>query len=127
MGRLWEMGSEAGRLHASHGSAGDSGTLKRYLLDPVVPVLALMAMAALTTVMLTLVVGAVADMGQLLEGNTAGEVLQPGWYLTQASGPEQGLYYGSTATLAGAEEPPAWLNPQAQQQYDSSHVYSMSE
>jgi len=46
-----------------HWGARDSRTLKRYVLDFVLPVLTLAAMSVLTIVILVLVVNAVAEMG----------------------------------------------------------------
>jgi len=48
---------------ALHWGAHDFRTLRRYLLDFVLPVLVLAAMSALTIVMLVLIVSAVAEMG----------------------------------------------------------------
>jgi hypothetical protein len=50
--------------HALHWRAADFRTLRRCLIELVLPVLMVAAMSALTTAMLVLVVHAVADMGQ---------------------------------------------------------------
>ncbi len=73
MGRLCEMMSGPGQVTAAHLPLPHENTrdfrtmLKQFLLDPVLPLLTLCLMAALTTAILTLMVTAVADMEQGLQ------------------------------------------------------------
>jgi len=57
--------------HVLHWGLWDSGTLRRWLLEFVLPALMLAAMSALTVTLLVLVVGAVAEMGSYAPSDEA--------------------------------------------------------
>lgn len=77
--------SEPCDLYGRHPRDIDSRTpLKKYLLDPVLPMLTLLSMSVLTVVMLVTIVAAVADM----------DVRLPDSYVS--IDPTAGVYLGST-------------------------------
>ena len=93
--------SETCDLYGPRPRPTDSRTrLKRYFLDPVLPVLTLLSMSVLTVVMLVVIVTTVADMDTQLPGSYVG--IDP-W----AGGPPAGLYpnQGTYADVATAMEP----------------------
>ena len=92
---------------APHAKAGDFRTmLEQYLLDPVLPLLALVSMSALTVATIVLVATTVAGAGLHVQDGAA-QPLDPwsGWCFGPAS--------ASYADLMGADEPGApaeiWL------------------
>jgi hypothetical protein len=91
--------------HPGHGGPG--APLKRYLLDPVLPMLMLLSMSALTVVMLVAVVTAVADMDVRPADDYV--TVDP-WTGVQreangASYADHRLYVDSTPAMAPREEP----------------------
>ncbi len=83
----------------SQGRSGSRTSLKRYLLDPVLPMLTLLSMSALTVVLLVTIVAAVADMDMRLPDSYVDVDPWTGVPLgtTSAYHPEQTAY----ADLAG--------------------------
>jgi hypothetical protein len=66
--------SPACEPEAPHEETVDSRTLlKQYLLDPVLPIVTLLAIGTLAVVMLLLVVTTVGDMEQVLRGGSAAD------------------------------------------------------
>lgn len=96
--------SERRDLCEPRSRAVDSRTrLKRYFLDPVLPMLTLLSMSVLTVVMLVVIVATVADMDTQLPGSYV--TIDP-WAGVSAAAPgrfyqDQGVY----ADLAPAMEP----------------------
>jgi len=96
--------SESCDHHGPRPQATDSRTrLKRYFLDPVLPVLTLLSMSALTVVLLLVIVTTVADMDTQLPGSYVSVDPWSGW----TNGPPGGLYQdrGAYADLATSMDP----------------------
>lgn len=77
--------------------------LKQYLLDPVLPVLTLLSMSALTVVMLMVIVTTVADMDVQLPGSYANVDPMSGWTDVSARRPYQDQ--GAYAEMAMSADP----------------------
>ncbi len=95
--------SETCDLPGPRPRSADSRTrLKRYFLDPVLPVLTLLSMSALTVVMLVVIVTTVADMDAQLPGSYTSIDPWAGW----TGGTPTGLYQmqGQYADLAAPIE-----------------------
>ncbi len=87
-------------------------SLKRYILDPVLPMLTLLSMSALTVVLLVTIVAAVADMDMRLPN---GYVSIDPW-ADVCVGPTGGFYpeQNAYADLAGPwDERESWPAPQS--------------
>lgn len=103
--------SETCNLYAPQPQAVDSRTrLKRYFLDPVLPMLTLLSMSVLTVVMLVVIVATVADMDTQLPG---GYVTIDPWSGVSPSSPggsyqDQGMYADLTPSLEPADEREPW-------------------
>ncbi len=109
--------SDAGGLHAGPPEPVDSGpgcegspsrshsrtSLKQYILDPVLPMLTLLSMSALTVVLLVTIVMAVADMDMRLPDSYVNVDPWSGVSLGPTGGfyPEQSAY----ADLGGPQDP----------------------
>jgi len=93
----------------------------RYLLDPVLPMLALLSMSALTIVMLVTVVSAVADMG--IQAPASYVSIDPWSYvsLTPADGffQDQEAYRNSGSPVDAAEESQSWPGVQGNSPSDA--------
>jgi hypothetical protein len=103
-------------LYAPHEEAVDSRTLlKRYLLDPVLPVLTLLAIGGLTVVILLLVVTAVANMEQVLQASGASN--DP-WSATAACS-DQRAYAAYIAREDALREGDSWSGPPTEEPADA--------
>jgi hypothetical protein len=105
--------SEACDLYAPRPDPIRSRTLvKRYFLDPVLPVLTLLSMSALTVVMLVAIVTSVADMDRQLPGSYVSVDPWAGWETGPAadSYPDQ-VYADLAASRNAAEEREPWPSP----------------
>ena len=117
--RVVEPVHAACEADAVHWGAHDFRTLRRYLLDFVLPVLTLAAMSALTIVMLVMIVSAVADMGLYSQSRDA----VPDPWSAACFGPaflSDGQAYSDDSSRMGApdaEEPAT--GPQANSQVDA--------
>jgi hypothetical protein len=108
--------SEPCDLYPPHRKARNSRTLlKRYFLDPVLPVLTLLSMSALTVVLLVVIVTTVADMDLQLPGSYVNVDPWSGVYPGSAGGyyPEHTAYADLTPSLDTAEDREFWPAPQA--------------
>jgi hypothetical protein len=101
---------------APHEEPVDSRTrLKQYLLDPVLPIVTVLALGALALVMLLLVVATVGDMEQVLRGSGAGE--DPWACAATATSPQA---YAAYVTSADATpDADAWPGPQVGEPADA--------
>ncbi len=87
---------EVSELYAPQAETADFRTLlKRYLMDPVLPLVTVVVMGVLTIAMLVLVVMAVGDMEQILHGSNVGT--DP--WTAAATSPDPQAY----AAIAGRE------------------------
>ncbi len=110
--------TEAHELYAPRVDSTHSRTLvnrtlvKQYFLDPVLPVLTLLSMSALTIVMLLVIVTTVADMDRQLPGSYIGVDPWAAWEAAPAGGsyPDQ-AYADAAASLGPAEEREPWPGP----------------
>jgi hypothetical protein len=92
-----------------HEEPVDSRTpLKQYLLDPVLPIVTLLAIGAVAVIMLLLVVTAVGDMEQVLRGGSAAD--DP--WSCAATSTSQHTYAAYVTSASAAQEREAWAGPQ---------------
>jgi hypothetical protein len=106
--------SAACDLYAPRPDPVDSRTLwKQYFLDPVLPVLTLLSMSALTVVMLLVIVTTVADMDLQLPGSYVSVDPWAGWETPPAaeSYPDQ-AYADMAASMDPADGREPWAGPQ---------------
>jgi hypothetical protein len=101
---------------APHEETEDSRTsLKQYLLDPVLPIVTVLAIGALALVMLLLVVATVGDMEQALRSSGAGE--DPWACAATATSPQA---YAAYVTSADAtQDADAWAGPPVEEPADA--------
>jgi hypothetical protein len=101
--------SVARDLYAPRPDPVDSRTLvKRYLLDPVLPVLTLLSMSALTVVMLVVIVTTVAEMDLQLPGSYVS--VDPWSEPAGGSYPDQ-AYADVAASMDSADDRGLWAGP----------------
>jgi hypothetical protein len=123
MGQMTKMMVEptpaACGLHAMRRGAGDFRTLRRCFMDFVLPVLTLAAMSVLTTVMLVLIVSAVADMGLYSQSRAA----SPDPWSTACFGPaflwDRQAYPDDPPRMGMLDADEPWLGPQTNDQLDT--------
>jgi hypothetical protein len=102
--------SEACDLYAPQPDPVNSRTLvKRYFLDPVLPVLTLLSMSALTIVMLVVIVTTVAEMDLQLPGSYVS--VDPWAGPAGGSYPDQ-AYADVAASMDSAADRELWAGPQ---------------
>jgi hypothetical protein len=105
--------STACDLYAPRPNPVDSRTrLKQYFLDPVLPVLTLLSMSALTVVMLLVIVTTVADMDLQLPGSYVSVDPWAGWEMAPAGGsyPDQ-AYADVAASMDPTDDRESWAGP----------------
>jgi hypothetical protein len=117
MGRLLEVPSKSGqvgavRLPSAHCGDADSRTLlKQFLLDPVLPMLTLLMMAALTAAILILLVMTVGSMEQSLHSSSlSDDPWSPAGSAPSAAASGQ-AYADYAAAMAEAQD--SWLAARA--------------
>jgi hypothetical protein len=99
-----------------HAEPEDSRTLlKQYLLDPVLPIVTLLAIGVLALVMLLLVVATVGDMEQVLRGSGAGE--DPWACAATATGPQ--TYAAYVAREDAEQQRDSWTGPPVEEPADA--------
>ncbi len=87
---------------------GDSRTLlKQYLLDPVLPIVTLLAIGTLAVVMLLLVVTTVGDLEQVLRDGSAAD--DPWSCAATSTGPQ--AYAAYVTSTDATQERDAWAGP----------------
>ena len=93
--------------------SGSRTSLKRYLLDPVLPMLTLLSMSALTVVLLVTIVTAVADMDMRLPNSYIDVDPWAGVPLGTMGGfyPEQSMYADLTGLSDSWDDRESWLRP----------------
>jgi len=107
-------------LYAPHSEAADFRTvLKRYLLDPVLPIFTLLSMAVLTMAILVLIVMAVANLEQNLQGGSAGNDPWSEWSSGPAVSSGQQEYAGFTGPAGATPEQGPWSGPQNDEPADT--------
>lgn len=101
-------------LYGLHSRPIDSRTpLKRYFLDPVLPMLTLLSMSVLTIAMLVTLVTTVADMDLRLPDSYVSIDPTAGVYLGSTGGSyqDQGAYANLSATMDPRESFDSWSSP----------------
>ena len=107
--------SESCDLYGPRPRAVNSRTrLKRYFLDPVLPLLTLLSMSALTVVMLVVIVTTVADMDQQLPGSYVNLDPWSGPSLGSTGGfyQDRGAYADLATSTDPTEDRDFWPGPQ---------------
>jgi hypothetical protein len=100
-------------LYAPHPEAADFRTLfKRFLLDPVLPILTLLSMAVLTMAILVLIVMAVANLEQSLQGGSASNDPWSEWPSGPAVSSGQPEYADFAGPADAAQGQGPWSGPQ---------------
>ena len=111
-------------LYAPHPEAADFRTLlKRYLLDPVLPIFTLLSMAVLTMAILVLLVMAVANLEQSLQGAGVGD--DP-WSAT-ATCSDQRAYAAYVASGDATAERDSWSGPPKDEPADTRLARTVPE
>jgi hypothetical protein len=108
--------SEPCDLYGLRPRAVNSRTLlKQYFLDPVLPMLTLLSMSALTVVMLVVIVTTVADMDLQLPGTYVSVDPWADIHLGSAGGfyQDQGAYADSAVSMDPMEDREFWPGSQA--------------
>ena len=92
---------------------GSRTSLKRYLLDPVLPMLTLLSMSALTVVLLVTIVTAVADMDMRLPNSYVNVDPWAGVSVSTVGGYylEQSVYADLTGLSDSWDDRESWLRP----------------
>jgi hypothetical protein len=93
-----------------HKPGGSQTPLKRYFLDPVLPVLTLLSMSALTVALLVVIVTTVADMDPQLPGSYVSVDPWAGWGggSTAALYQDQGTYADMAISADLTEDREPW-------------------
>ncbi len=119
------MPGHVSELYAPHAEAADFRTLlKRFLLDQVLPIFTLLSMAALTMAILVLLVMAVANLEQSLQGSSASS--DP-WSAGPAASSSPSGYAGSAGLAEAAQEQGPWSGPQSDEPVDTRLARTLSE
>jgi hypothetical protein len=109
-----------GELYAPDQDTVDFRTvLKQYLLDPVLPIVTLLAIGALTVVLLLLLVTAVANLEQVVQGSSG--VSNDPWSAT-AGCTDQQAYAAYVASGAATAERDFGSGPQSYGTADDPYV-----
>lgn len=114
-----EPGPGACEAHALHRAVGDFRTLRRYFMEFVLPALTLAAMSALTTIMLVLIVSAVADMELYAQSHQASPDPWSDASADSAMLPDRQAYPDEPARMQTFDADDPSLGPQTRDQIDA--------